>query len=69
MFLHCLLQAVRQCVREKIRPFPTEQTLQENLQREVNWDSYRKDVVDDLVLQHQEAHDLVPLVFPHAGSG
>ena len=50
----------RQMVREMMRPYPNEQTLQENLQREVNWNMYRKEVVLDLVTLQQDTKDLLP---------
>ena len=40
---------VKQFIREKIRPFPSEETLQENLQNKVNWDLYRQHAVNQVL--------------------
>ena len=53
-------ETVKKYVREICRPFPDEETLQENLQDKVNWDLYRKEMVNDLLDQRNELKLLVP---------
>ena len=53
-FLKHANATVRKNIREMVHPFPTEDTLQDNLQTKLDWDLYRKDMVNDLVTMKSE---------------
>ena len=36
-------------MRQKVRPYPTEHALQENLQIKVDWDVYKKRLIQNMV--------------------
>ncbi|XP_046355266.1 cyclic nucleotide-binding domain-containing protein 2-like [Haliotis rufescens] len=41
-------ELVKQCVRQQLRPYPAEETFQENLQNKVDWDLYKQVMIEDL---------------------
>lgn len=46
--------SVKNYVREMAHPFPTETTLQNNLQTKLDWDVYRKEMINNIVTQKTE---------------
>lgn len=44
-------EEVRRSMRRKVRPYPSEDALQENLQIKVDWDIYKRKLIQDFVTQ------------------
>ena len=61
-FIQNATPAVKSLIRQTVRPFPPEETLQDNLQTEVNWVHFRKEVIEDFVGLKQEVKTLLPLL-------
>ena len=53
-FLKHANENTRKHIRQLSRPFPDEETLQDNLQEKVNWDCYRREMVHDLLTYRTE---------------
>ena len=45
-------------VRHTVRPYPTEATLQDNLQTKVHWDLYKKKLIKDFMVHKQKRQAL-----------
>ena len=41
----------------QVRPYPSKETLQKNLQDKVNWTAYKQDVVQSVILARAEKSD------------
>ncbi|ESP00016.1 hypothetical protein LOTGIDRAFT_230973 [Lottia gigantea] len=54
MFLKYADEQVRNHVQTKIRYYPMDATLQENLQTKVNWEQYRQTVLQDTLHNHRK---------------
>ena len=39
----------RNQLRKRVRPYPSEEALQENLQIKVDWDLYKRKLIDDMI--------------------
>lgn len=48
-FMKNATEQVQRYIREEVQPYPSENALQVNLQREVNWRLFRQDTVDDIM--------------------
>lgn len=46
---------VKQHIREQTRPYPTDVTLQENLQIKVDWDIYKRKLIKNFVAKDLQA--------------
>ena len=42
-------ELVKKMIRHQIRPYPTEDSLQENLQIKVDWDLYKRRLIKDVM--------------------
>ncbi|XP_064637903.1 uncharacterized protein LOC135494082 [Lineus longissimus] len=51
-FMRHANEKVRMELRRQIRPYPTANTFQENLQIKVDWDNYRRELLKDITTQH-----------------
>ena len=53
MFTRNATESCKKFVREKVRRFPSEDSLQESLQEKVNWDLYKREIVSEFISQKQ----------------
>jgi alkyl sulfatase BDS1-like metallo-beta-lactamase superfamily hydrolase len=52
-FMRHANERVRMELRRQVRPYPTADTFQENLQIKVDWDNYRKELLKDITTQQE----------------
>lgn len=61
-FIQHATEQVKKYIRETVRAYPSEETLQDNLQNHFDWGLYRKEIVTDLLDYFKESKD-APTIF------
>ena len=60
-FMKYANEQVQRFVREHVHQYPSDETLQANLQSEANWQLFREDTVDGIVCQRKKKKELASL--------